>query len=55
MVGNGLFTFAYESAKLDEYMPEETLVYFNERDDLLSKMREFHHNDDKHRYWVSKA
>lgn len=55
VVGNGLLTFTHDSGKFDEMMPEETLVYFKDKEDLLAKVCEFHHDDAKRQHWATRA
>ncbi|BFM05917.1 glycosyltransferase family protein [Halioxenophilus aromaticivorans] len=55
MVGNGLLTFTHASGGFHEFMPEETLVYFNDLDDLAQLVTEFNQDSFKRRYWADKA
>ena len=55
LVGNGLLTFTHESTRFDTLMPPETLVYFNDVEDLSRKVIEFYHDDAKRQAWASKA
>ena len=42
LVGNGLLTFTHADANFNSLMPSETLVYFSNDDELLTKVVEFH-------------
>lgn len=55
LAGNGLLTLTHQSANFDSLMPDETLVYFKDKDDLLNKLIDFHNDDDKRRNWASRA
>lgn len=55
LAGNGILQFTHESPRFDTLMPEESLVYFANEDDLKSKILEFQHDDAKRRYWASRA
>lgn len=55
MVGNGLLVFTHRSAGFDELLPDETLVYFDQREDLLASIRQFHQDDAKRRHWAANA
>lgn len=55
MVGNGLLVFTHAGGGFDTLTPPETLVYFDDRDDLLAKIRDFHGDDDKRRRWAANA
>lgn len=55
MVGNGLLVFTHDSAHFDTLLPDETLVYFNNTDELLNKITAFHHDDAMRQHWASKA
>ena len=55
LVGNGLLTFTHADANFNSLMPSETLVYFSNDDELLTKVVEFHRDDAKRRYWASRA
>lgn len=53
--GNGVLQFAHSSGGFDEYVPPETLVYFNDEQDLIANIREFHHDDAKRQHWAARA
>ncbi|MCW8126794.1 glycosyltransferase family protein [Microbulbifer halophilus] len=55
MAGNGLLVFTHAAAHLEDFMPEETLVYFDSEAALLEQLREFHHDDDKRRHWAGRC
>lgn len=55
LVGNGLLTFTHASGEFQELMPEESLVYFNDTDDLVALITEFSSDNYKRRYWASRA
>ncbi len=45
----------HAAPRFDELMPPESIVYFNDQEDLLGKIREFHHDDAKRRLWAARA
>ena len=47
LAGNGILLFTHAKLKFDELFPPQTLVYFNDREDLLAQIRHFHQNDDQ--------
>ncbi len=53
--GNGILQFTHSSPRFDELFPEESIVYFDSGDDLLEKIRAFHHDDEKRRAWAANA
>jgi hypothetical protein len=55
LAGNGILQFTHSGPRFDELLPPESIVYFNDRDDLLARIREFHHDDAKRRLWASRA
>ena len=55
MVGNGLLVFTHSGAQFDTLLPKETLVYFEDREELLEKIREFHHDNAKRMAWAARA
>ncbi len=55
LAGNGILQFTHDSLRFDELLPPESVVYFNGEDDLLARIREFHHDDDKRRSWAARA
>lgn len=55
LAGNGILQFTHDNLRFDELLPPESAVYFQDEDDLLKKIREFHHDDDKRRSWAGKA
>lgn len=55
MVGNGLLTFTHADNKFDTLMPAETLVYFNNVDDLSARISQFYQDDAMRSEWASRA
>lgn len=55
MVGNGLLVFTHAGAHFDELIPDETLVYFENREDLLEKVRLFHRDNERRKTWAANA
>lgn len=55
LAGNGILQFTHSGPKFDELLPPESVVYFDDPDDLLFKIREFNTDDDKRRAWASRA
>jgi hypothetical protein len=55
LAGNGLLTFTHAANKFDELFPEESLVYFNDKEELKSLIEEFNQDDAKRMAWASKA
>jgi hypothetical protein len=53
--GNGILQFTHSGPRFDELFPAESIVYFNNQDDLLVLIREFHSDDDKRRAWAARA
>jgi hypothetical protein len=53
--GNGILQFAHSSGCFDDYVPTETLVYFDDEQDLIAKIRDFHHDDTKRQDWAARA
>lgn len=52
LAGNGLLVLTHAAAAFDDFMPPETLAYFDSEDSLLSQLREFHQDDAKRRHWA---
>ncbi|MEX2961717.1 glycosyltransferase [Microbulbifer sp. TYP-18] len=55
MAGNGLLVFTHAAARFDEFMPAESLVYFDSEESLLRRLLEFHEDDARRRHWASRA
>ncbi|RLU01362.1 glycosyltransferase [Ketobacter sp.] len=55
LAGNGILQFTSAKPRFDELLPPESAVYFNDEDDLLRKIREFHHDDAKRQAWAACA
>ncbi|MBA56366.1 MAG: hypothetical protein CMK89_18100 [Pseudomonadales bacterium] len=55
LAGSGILQFTSDQQRFDELFPEETIVYFSDESDLVSKIREFHHDDARRRAWAANA
>ncbi|MCK5826113.1 MAG: glycosyltransferase [Desulfuromusa sp.] len=55
LAGNGILQFTHSSPRFDEMLPDESVVYFDDWDDLLVKIRDFNNNDDKRKQWAAQA
>ncbi|MCQ3828846.1 glycosyltransferase family 1 protein [Microbulbifer elongatus] len=55
MAGNGLLIFTNEAAAFDDFMPSETLAYFDDEGALLNSIRKFHHDDAMRRHWAGRC
>ena len=55
LAGNGILQFTHSSPRFDELLPPESVVYYDDRADLLAKVREFHNEDAKRQQWASRA
>ena len=55
LVGNGLLTFTHASADFAALMPEETLVYFDNQEELIRKINDFNSDDAKRIHWARNA
>lgn len=55
LAGNGILQFTHTGPRFDELLPPESVVYFNDQEDLLARIREFHHDDGKRRDWAARA
>lgn len=55
LAGNGILQFTHSSPRFDTLLPEESVVYFDDSDDLFAKVREFHYDDAKRRLWAGRA
>lgn len=55
LAGNGILQFTHSGPRFDELLPPESAVYFNDEQDLLHKIREFHHDDAKRQHWAARA
>ncbi|WP_043319391.1 glycosyltransferase [Microbulbifer sp. HZ11] len=55
MAGNGLLILTHKAAEFDDFMPSETLAYFDGEDTLLDQLTEFHHDDAKRRHWAGRC
>ncbi|MBB5211133.1 glycosyltransferase [Microbulbifer hydrolyticus] len=52
MAGNGLLVFTHSAAAFDDFMPQETLVYFDDERSLLARLQDFHQDDARRRHWA---
>jgi len=55
LAGNGILQFTHSSPRFDTLLPDESVVYFDDTDDLRNKIRDFHNDDSKRREWASRA
>ncbi len=55
LAGNGILQFTHSGPRFDELLPAESVVYFNDADDLLNSIREFHTDDGKRQAWAARA
>lgn len=55
LAGNGILQFTHSGPRFDELLPPESAVYFDDDEDLLAKIREFHRDDAKRQAWAAKA
>jgi hypothetical protein len=55
LAGNGILQFTHASQGFQDLLPPESMVYFNDNDDLLAKVREFHHDDARRQAWASRC
>lgn len=55
LAGNGILQFTHSGPRFDELLPTESVVYFDDEADLLAKIREFHHDDEKRKAWAARA
>jgi hypothetical protein len=55
LAGSGILQFTHESPRFDTLLPDESVVYFKDEEDLQSKILEFHRDDSKRRYWAQRA
>lgn len=55
LAGNGILQFTHRSNRFDELLPPESLVYYDTREELLARIREFHADDAKRRAWAARA
>ncbi|MGH1439308.1 MAG: glycosyltransferase family protein [Cellvibrionaceae bacterium] len=55
LVGNGLLTFTHEKSDFQRLFPDDTLVYFKDKEQLKEKIVSFFHDDEKRRDWASRA
>ncbi|WP_316346953.1 glycosyltransferase [Desulfuromonas acetoxidans] len=55
LAGNGILQFTHSGPQFDELLPPESVVYFNDEDDLLKKIRLFHGDDAMRCAWAEQA
>lgn len=55
MAGNGLLVFTHAAAHFDDFMPEETLAYFDSEESLLQRVRDFHADDAMRQHWAGRC
>lgn len=55
LAGNGILQFTHSAQRFDELLPAESVVYFDNQEDLLAKIREFHNDDAKRQAWAARA
>ncbi|MCD2449152.1 glycosyltransferase [Methylicorpusculum oleiharenae] len=55
LAGNGILQFTHCSNGFDELLPPESLVYFDEQEDLLDRIREFNADNAKRQAWAARA
>lgn len=55
MAGNGLLVFTHAAARFEDFMPSETLVYFDSEDTLLERLKNFHYDDEMRRHWANRC
>jgi len=52
MAGNGLLVFTHAGARFEDFMPAETLVYFDSEATLARQIEAFHTDDAMRRHWA---
>ena len=55
LAGNGLLTFTHQSADFARLFPEESLVYFDTKEDLQQHVSDFFNDDSKRQHWAARA
>ena len=55
LAGNGILQFTHSSGRFEDLMPPESIVYFDDSEDLLNKVRIFHQDDEMRQAWASRA
>lgn len=55
LAGNGILQFTHSSPRFDELMPPESIVYFDDEADLLTKIRAFNNDDAMRQDWAARA
>lgn len=52
LAGNGILQLTNASQGFHELLPPESMAYFKDDNDLLNKVREFHHDDARRQAWA---
>jgi glycosyltransferase involved in cell wall biosynthesis len=55
LAGCGILQFTHSSGKFDELMPDKSLVYFDDKQELAKKIVEFRNNDEMRKEWAQRA
>lgn len=55
LAGNGILQFTHASQGFQDLLPAESMVYFDDNDDLLAKVRAFHHDDAMRQAWAARC
>ncbi len=55
LAGNGILQFTHNGSRFDELLPDETVVYFENESDLISKILAFHRDDEKRQAWAGRC
>lgn len=55
LAGNGILLFTHAAPRFDELLPAQTAVYFDSREQLLEKIKEFHADDAMRRDWAART
>ena len=53
--GNGVLVVTHAANRFDTLFPDETLVYFNNQEELRDRLVEFHNDDAKRRDWAGRT
>jgi hypothetical protein len=55
LAGNGILQFTHASQGFQDLLPAESMVYFNDNNDLLAKVLAFHHDDAMRQAWAARC
>lgn len=55
LAGNGILQFTHRAQGFADLLPAESVVYFNDRKDLLAQIREFNNDDARRQAWAARA